>query len=408
MDVPGFARALIDKNVDSEVWWDSSPTAYASFKSKMIQKYPDMFDFIESLLPDHFAKSPYGISGATTNPKLITEAILNHPRHWRDFVAQLPVGLSRAEKMRQLYDQMVAQGAGALRPLWISSKQRHGWLSAQIDGGEQMEERALVNRGLQLAGLAPNIMIKVPGSEQGYRAIEKLVARGCSINNTFCFTVSQCLACLKAIHNGLLRAQAQGVNTERAVYAITFMIGRLGAEEAFGQQALQRHLSLSAKDRRWAEIAVYQAMQALIRHRQTRARLLLCSLKIDTDARGREHCWHLQCTGADTTVYTLTPNIIEFLIQRQQQLRPITPANGWVQTPDRVLEKLLAIPYFKDAYFKGELAPSKFASHPAFVTASRDAREAQSRLLAFVNRASRWTDNRPIRSAPQSVFGEWV
>ncbi|WP_460045148.1 transaldolase family protein [Pseudomonas sp. S2_H01] len=370
--------------MDSELWWDSSPTIYGAFKDRMITQYPSMFNVIESWLPDNFSASQSGLSGATTNPRLVARAVLEDPQRWQDFADRLPSQLTDCDKARQLYDQVIVEGAGKLRAFWDATQQRQGWLSAQIEGGEWMHERLLVTRGLQLASLAPNVMIKVPGSEQGYRAIEQLVAQGCSINNTFCFTVSQFAACLKAIHSGRLRARVTGVNTDRARYVITFMMGRLGAEHEFERQAAQRRLCLTATDRRWAELAVYQAIQALMRRWQTPARLLLCSLKVDTDVRGREHCWHLQRTGADTTLYTLTPDILEFLIRRQQLNQPVTPATEWVQVPRRVLNRLMAIPYFNQAYFEGELAPSRFALHPAFVTASHDAREGQAQLLAFV------------------------
>lgn len=388
MEVPGFARLLKKNAVDSELWWDSSPTIYGAFKDRMITKYPSMFDLIESWLPDNFSVSESGLSGATTNPRLVARAVLEDPQRWRDFTDTLASQMAACDKARQLYDQVIVEGAGQLRALWDATQQRQGWLSAQIEGGERMHERMLVTRGLQLASLAPNVMIKVPGSEQGYRAIEQLVAQGCSINNTFCFTVSQFAACLKAIHSGRLRARVTGVNTDRARYVITFMIGRWGAEPEFERQAAGRRFRLTAADRRWAELAVYRALQALLRRWQTPARLLLCSLKVDTDARGREHCWHLQRTGADTTLYTLTPDILEFLIRRQQLDHPVTPATAWVQIPQRVLTRLMALPYFNQAYFEGELAPTQFALHPAFITASNDAREGQDRLLAFVNGAS--------------------
>lgn len=388
MNVPDFVRLLKQKNMDSEVWWDSSPTLYASIKNSLYTKYSGMCEVIDNMLPHPIAHTAYGISGATTNPRLIVEGILDNPQLWGRYVEGLPVGMSTKDKAGQVYEQMIVEGARLLMPLWLSSQGRHGWFSAQIEGGESMGEELLIARGLKLASLAPNVMIKVPGSEQGYRAIEQLVAQGCSINNTFCFTVSQVAACLKAIHDGQLRARLQGVETERARYVISFMIGRLGAPGQFKEQAARRGLNLTAADRRWAEIAVYQAMQALLRRRRTPARLLLCSLKVDTDSRGREQCWHLQRTGSETTLYTLTPQIIEFLIRRQQLMQPVTPANGWVRIPKGVLDKLTALPYFNQAYFEGDLAPSEFASHPAFVTAGNDARAGQESLLAFVKNAS--------------------
>lgn len=390
MDVPGFARLLKQQNMDSEVWWDAAPTAYESFKQSLTLKYPDTFEYIEQLLPDHFALSPSGVCSATTNPRLVAQEVARDPWHWRDFIDEpqagvIDPGLSVSDRASRLYDQVIREGARQLQPLWVASRGAQGWLSAQVEGGEQMNARALINRGRHLARLAPNVMVKIPGSEQGYRAIEELVAQGCSVNNTFCFTVSQVAACLKAIYEGRLRAQANGVNTDRARYVISFMIGRLGAEPEFERQAQQRQLRLTSVDRRWAELAVYQAIQALLRRWETPARLLLCSLKVDPDMRGREECWHLQRTGADATLYTLTPAIIEFLVRRQQQGRPVVPATEWVQVPRRVMNRLLAIPYFNQAYFLEGLAPSGFAGHPAFVTASAYAREGQEQLLAFVN-----------------------
>lgn len=385
MDVPDFIRLLKQKNPDSEVWWDSSPTLYASFKNKLDTLYPELLGTPDGAPSSTLFNSSHGISGATTNPQLISQAVLKSPQVWRRYLAALPDEFTNADKVRHVYDAMLSKGAKLLRPLWLSSQGRHGWLSAQIEGGERMGVEALVARGLMLASLAPNIMLKVPGSEQGYRAIEQLVAQGCSVNNTFCFSVSQAAAYLKAVHDGQLRARVQGVSTERARYVISFMIGRLGAQRQFEEQAGQRRLNLTGPDRRWAEIAVYQAIQALLQRRQTPVRLLLCSLKIDTDVQGREHCWHLQRTGADTTLYTMTPQILEFLVRRQQGMQPISPANDWVQVPRRVLNRLTAIPYFNQAYFEGDLAPSDFASQPAFLTAGNDARAGQERLLAFVS-----------------------
>lgn len=391
MAVRGFARLLKQHNPDSEIWWDSSPSLYADFDESMKLKYSDIYAQGPGLLPDGFSNSETGISGATTNPILITQAVLQNPGKWQDRVASLGAALSSSEKARQIYDRVITEGARHLLPLHASSRQRHGWLSAQIDGGDTMDEDALVERGRHLAQLAPNIMIKVPGSEEGYRAIERLVAQGYSINNTFCFSVSQAAAFFKAIHDGRFHAQRQGVSTEQARYVVSFMIGRLGAEDEISRK-------LTNSERRWAELAVYQRIQALRRRWRTPARLLLCSLKVDTDRRGREYCWHLQRTGADTTLYTMTPHIIEFLARRQQQLRPIVPATDGVQVPEGVMHRLMSIDYWRQAYFEGGLAPREFARYPAFVTASRDARQGQQRLLDFVQAAGAGQQRLPIRT----------
>lgn len=383
MDASGFVQLLKRHNADAQVWFDSSPAVYKKCRTKLLQAYPDMCDFISRLLPDEMGGSEAGVSGATTNPSLISQAAMSHAGRYRDFLHTLPSSMPADARLRQLYDHLIIDSAQPLLPLFRQTGQHAGWLSAQVEGGHWMTQDGLVARGLQLAALAPNIMIKIPGSAQGYRAIEELVARGCSINNTFCFSVSQLDTCLKAIHAGRQRAFANGVNTERARYVVSFMIGRLGAEAEFERQARASRLPLGHTDKRWAELAVYQAMQALMRLCDTPAQLLLCSLKVDTDARGREHCWHLQHTGADTTLYTLTPQLIEFLVRRQQAGRSIAPATEWIQIPDKYLDRLRAIPYFNQAYHRDGLKPDEYARHPAFLTASNDARLGMQRLHGF-------------------------
>jgi transaldolase len=384
MDASGFIHLLKRHNADAQVWFDSSPTVYNECRNKLLQTYPDQRGFITQMLPTELCRSEAGVSGATTNPALISQAVLSHADHYRDFLHTLPASMPADTRLRQLYDQLIIDSAQPLLALFRQTKQHAGWLSAQIEGGHWMNQDALVARGLELAALAPNIMIKIPGSAQGYRAIEQLVARGCSINNTFCFTVSQLDTCLKAIHAGRQRALASGVSTERARYVVSFMIGRLGAEPEFERQARGSRLHLGHTDKRWAELAVYQAMQALMRRRGTPTQLLLCSLKVDTDGRGGEHCWHLQRTGADTTLYTLTPPLIEFLVRRQQAGRGIAPATEWIQIPDKVLDRLLAIPYFNQAYFEGGLTPDEYTRHPAFLTAGNDVRMGMQRLQGFI------------------------
>jgi transaldolase len=392
MGIAGFVHHLKSRNTDSEVWFDSSPAIYPTFKVQLLKHYPGMSSLIDELLPDQLLPSALGISGVTTNPVLISQAVLENTTYCNDYLETLHGHLPIEDRVRQLYDRMIVDGAHQLRTLWNLSGHRQGWLSAQIEGGHWMSRDALVARGLELAALAPNVMIKIPGSEQGYQAIEHLVARGCSINNTFCFTVSQVDAFLKALHAGQQRARVNGVSTQDARHVVSFMIGRLGAEGEFGRQARDRRIELTRTDTRWAELAVYQAMQALMRRRQTSARLLLCSIKVDVDARGREHCWHLQRTGAGTTVYTLTPQLIEFLVRRAQDKHRILPASDWVQIPQKVLNRLVGIPYFNQAYHEEGLSPAGFASHPAFVNAGDNVRRGLERLHDFVAAGVRQPD----------------
>lgn len=407
MDDRDFVRLLKSFNANSEVWWDSSPTGYTAFKQQLLHRYPIVCDYINELLPEQFACSPSGVSGVTTNPRLVTAAIIDESSMWVPRIQVLSQTLSAAHVQDALYAELIARGASLLRRLWQQTRHCQGWLSAQVNINDIHCAERMVQQGLALTKIAPNVMIKVPGSQAGYDAIEQLVAQGCSINNTFCFTVSQFAACLRAIRQGQAAALDNGTDVSGARYVITFMIGRFGAESLLDTQASERGIELTPADKRWAEIAIYHAIHALLMRSNSPARLLISSIKVDRTPGELSRCWHLEKTGERETCYTLTPEIIEFLVQRESIGCPVQPSASRV--PRAVLHNLMKIPYFRDARFEESIAARDFARHPAFICAHSEAFLAHQRLSDFIQGASQSVPmsravSLPGQTAKQAVF----
>lgn len=404
MMAPDFVCLLKNANPDSEVWWDTSPTEYAAFRRQMSARYPRAQAYIERLLPERFALSPSGISGATTNPRLVTSAILEKSSKWLPSIEFLRQHQSADQVRQTIYARLIAQGAGLLKDLWHASCQQRGWLSAQVDPRDVHDADAMVQQGLALAHSAANVMVKVPGSEAGYQAIERLVAQGCSTNNTFCFSVSQVAAGIAAIRRGQAMAMANHLDVSGARHVITFMIGRWGAEALLDQQARQQGLRLSPADKRWGEIAIYQAIQAFMARAGSPARLLLSSLKIDSAADGSRHCWHLEKTGERTTCYTLTPAIIEFMVQRAASGYPLRAELG-ASVPFDVQRKLMQLPYFREACFEEAIETRDFGQQPAFFRVRHEACMARRLLADFIQAADLSAAARAARG--QASSGYW-
>lgn len=393
-----YVRMLKDANPESEVWWDGSPSCYGVFKSTMLERYHELRTVIDSLMPEPLAANFSGITGVTTNPRLINTAFLHtHQYPDRRTINSRTNWLDAAQHRRTIYSQLVLDAARQLVAMWHASSKRFGWLSAQVDPFLGEDTSAIVKHGLELSRLAPNIMIKIPGSQAGYLAIEQLVAQGCSINNTFCFTVSQFAAGLAAVERGRAKARRLGVDVAQARYVISFMIGRFGADEAFDRQARALGIGLSTEDKRWAELAVYDAIQTLLTATPSPVRLLIASIKVDGEGQEGEHCWHLERTGERTTLYTLPAPIIEFLLRRERAGRPVLPA-ARLAIPVQVLDKLLRIDYFKQAYQLGGLEPERFAQHPAFVTALQYACGARAELDGFIESLGMDLPQRPVNA----------
>ncbi|MBS7846152.1 transaldolase [Pseudomonas fluorescens] len=380
MSVHGYRERLKANDPGSEVWWDSSPVVYAPFKSHLLDKYPAAIAHIEQVMPDEFSQGS-GFSSVTTNPRLVTAAILDKREYWSSRFNL--ASLSPAELRKKLYNEVIAEGAAALQALWVQSGQVEGWMCAQVDPVDVRCIERMTARGLELQQLAPNVMVKVPGSLEGMATVEYLVARGGSVNITFCFTVSQFQAGLQAIERGMATARSHGIDTRHCRHVITFMIGRFACQPEFALQAAERGLALSPEELRWAELMVYEQIQALVAASTVPVKTLLSSIKIDVDERGNKHCWHLEKTGLKATCYTLTPDVVEFLIERESHGKPVVPATQPLTPPASIFAKLIRIPYFCEAYFIDSIEAYDFGNHEAFINACNEANSAHRRLADY-------------------------
>jgi transaldolase len=61
-----------------------------------------------------------------------------------------------------------------------------------------LERDEIVREGIELAALAPNIIVKVPVMPEGLAATKALAAKGIKVNMTLCFTVPQALLAARA------------------------------------------------------------------------------------------------------------------------------------------------------------------------------------------------------------------
>ncbi|XAZ52255.1 transaldolase family protein [Pseudomonas simiae] len=399
MNTLGYLERLKRNDQSSEVWWDSSPAVYLPYKQHLLEKYPAAAVYIEALMPDEFSQ-PWGLCSATTNPRLVTAVILDKREYWSSRFNL--ANLSPSELRKQLYNEVIVEGAATLMPRWVQSAQVEGWISAQVDSVDVRCTERMITRGLELQRLAPNVMVKVPGSLEGLVTVEHLVAQGGSVNITFCFTVAQFQAGIQAIERGLATARSNGIDTGRCKYVITFMIGRFACQPEFTLQAAERGLALSAEELRWAELLIYEQIQALVAASSVPVKTLLSSIKVDVDERGNKHCWHLEKTGQTATCYTLTPEVVEFLIERESHGKPVVPALEHQKPPTSTFAKLIRIPYFYEAYFVDSIEPYDFGNHEAFINACNEANSAHRRLADYCVRLCPVT--RPFKRALNALL----
>lgn len=127
----------------------------------------------------------------------------------------------------QVIEELSVQAAKLLEAAFRTSGGRDGRLSIQTDPRLHRDADALVAQAVRLSQLAENIIVKIPATSVGIRAIEEATYRGVSINVTVSFTVPQAVAAAEAVERGLDRRAADGLPEQEFGSVVTLMGGRL-------------------------------------------------------------------------------------------------------------------------------------------------------------------------------------
>jgi transaldolase len=147
------------------------------------------------------------INGATSNPAIFKNAILNSPAY-KEQLQTLGV-LSPKEKYEALAIYDISKAADILKPLYDSGDD--GYVSIEVDPFLCDDADATISEGKRLFSTInrKNVMIKVPATTAGYQAMEELTACGIPVNATLIFSKAQALACANAFRAGVAQHGAK-------------------------------------------------------------------------------------------------------------------------------------------------------------------------------------------------------
>ncbi|MFT5835124.1 MAG: transaldolase [Sulfurimonas sp.] len=155
------------------------------------------------------------INGATSNPAIFKNAILNSPAY-KEQLASLSA-LSAKEKYEAVAIFDIKKAADILKPLYDAGDD--GYVSIEVDPFLCDDSDATIKEGKRLFAQIgrDNVMIKVPATDAGYIAMEELSGSGIPVNATLIFKKSQAISCAKAFKRGAQR-NIKGVDTVISIF----------------------------------------------------------------------------------------------------------------------------------------------------------------------------------------------
>ncbi|MGH2674812.1 MAG: transaldolase family protein, partial [Actinomycetota bacterium] len=133
-----------------------------------------------------------GISGVTSNPSIFGKAI-GGSTDYDEAIRAIGEkdGRSPMEIFYHLALADVAMAADVFRPVFEDTGGADGFVSFELEPRLARDTAGSIEAARELLGRIdrPNVMIKVPGTEEGVPVVEELTALGVNVNITLLFSV---------------------------------------------------------------------------------------------------------------------------------------------------------------------------------------------------------------------------
>ncbi|MEW6203365.1 MAG: transaldolase family protein [bacterium] len=380
---------LAKTSPQTEVWWDSSPLIYKGWTEKIMPNFPaERHEILREQFrrmydPDAPEKTIFG--GVTTNPPLSLQAIQFDEAYWAKVVDEI-IAANRGIDVEQLfwktYMEVIRRGAAMMRKRWEASGGKFGYLSGQVDPRDCYNYDKMLEQAMEIASQAPNIMVKCPGTAEGYRLLEELTSRAIGTNNTLSFIMPQFKAAAEAARRGLKRAKKNGIDTSKWRAVITHMSTRYTLLGNFQKEADQKGMNLTETDYRWAEIALLKKAIRMLNEEGYPSKMLLCSIRVSPTVNGEKRVWHLEKLAGAPLVFTCPPPFIEATIKEVDHIE-LDPEACKEDVPEDVIDKLMGLEYFRRAYDADGYTHEEFNTHPAVLATADEFSRATQKMVDF-------------------------
>jgi len=235
----------------------------------------------DSCDPEHLREAVMQSAvGATSNPVIVFQNLTQKKELWlpylTQFIAENP-DANEDDAAWYMIKTQAKKAAQELLPVFDRTGGKKGKLSVQVDPRFYNSSKKMVAHGLELADLAPNMMIKIPAVKAGIAAIEELTANGISINATVSFSVAQAVAAAEAVERGFERARQSGKDTSNLTPCITLMVGRI--EDHVKKCIDKNGVMIDPTAIPWSGPAVFKKAFSIFKEKAYRSKLLAAAFR---------------------------------------------------------------------------------------------------------------------------------
>ena len=185
------------------------------------------------------------LTGMTSNPTIFQKALAEGDAYDAQLRAA-PVSLSTAELFELVETTDVRDACDIFADVYERTDGKDGFVSIEVSASLANDTAATVAEAQRLWKTVsrPNLLVKVPGTEAGARAVRELITDGINVNITLLFAVAAHERVIDAYIDGLEARVSKGQPINRISSVASFFVSRVDTEvdkrlEAIGGSARQ-------------------------------------------------------------------------------------------------------------------------------------------------------------------------
>jgi transaldolase len=169
------------------------------------------------------------LRGVTSNPAIFEQAIARSDDYDDELELLSAEGAEALEVYETLAISDIQRAADLFRGVYDAANGGDGFVSLEVspelahDTAGTLEEA----RRLWAAVARPNVMIKVPGTDEGLPVVEQLIAEGVNVNITLLFSLEGYEKVMEAYLRGLERRAADGHPLDHVASVASFFVSRV-------------------------------------------------------------------------------------------------------------------------------------------------------------------------------------
>ncbi len=222
----------------------------------------------------------HGAVGATTNPVIVGQVLQQELDAYipviRELIANNPTS-TEDEIAWKLNERMAVTGAKQLEPVFERTNGRAGYISIQTNAKFYRNADRMAEQAVHFKGLAPNVMVKMPATAAGVKAVEESTYRGVNVNATVSFSVSQALAVAESVERSLARRDREGLDNSAMHPVCTIMVGRI--EDWLRDMMNAKGIIVDPDAINMSGVAIFKRAYKIFKEKGYRTRLLAAAYR---------------------------------------------------------------------------------------------------------------------------------